>query len=83
MVSTVSRSLEDPSRKFNVTVPEVVGFHVNVVGLPAVSAKPSGILKGFSFFWARVMAKKAVKGARAVRCMIKILQYNAGSTICL
>ena len=55
------------------TVPGVVGFHVNVVGLPAVSAKPLGILKGFSFDWARVTAKKAAKGAIAVRCMITIL----------
>lgn len=58
----------------SVIVPGVVGVHVNVVGLPAVSAKPGGTLKGFSFcsFWARAIAKKAAKGT-AVRYMIKRL----------
>lgn len=44
-----SRLLLGPWRNLKVTVPGVVGVHVNVVGLPAVREKPPGTLKGLGF----------------------------------
>lgn len=41
------RLSEGPSRNVRVTVPEVVGFQVNVDDLPAVTVKPGGVVGGF------------------------------------
>lgn len=52
------KSLEAPSRNRRVTVPGVVGVHLNVVGLPAVRLNPSGTLKGLGSEAVRAMATK-------------------------
>lgn len=41
------KSLAGPLRKVRVTVPEVVGVHVNVDDVPAVTEKPGEMVGGF------------------------------------
>ena len=41
------KSFELPLRNVRVTVPEVVGVHVNVDDVPAVTVKPGGVVGGF------------------------------------
>lgn len=51
------KSLEAPLRKKRETSPLVVGVQVKVTGLPAVTLKPTGRVKGLGF------AAKARRGA--------------------
>lgn len=49
MVVPALRLLEDPDLRMRETVPEVVGFQVNIKGCPAEPAIPEvGMLKGLA-----------------------------------
>jgi len=58
-----------PCTSFNVTVPEVVGDQVMLVGVPAVIPVYEGLVKGF--VWAAATAANALK-KRAVEKRILI-----------
>lgn len=66
------KSLFAPSRRVKVTLPDVVGFQVNVLGLPALSwYPPEGMLNGFALEdWATALATKSARLEMMVICMI-------------
>ena len=72
MTVPLFKALLAPSRRVRVTLPEVVGFQLKVVALPAVSwYPPEGMLKGFAFEpWAMAPAMKSARLEMRVNCMM-------------
>ena len=64
------RSLLAPSRNVKVTVPGVVGSHSIVVGWPAVTENPGGILNALSAAWASRDENRSVTSGRIESCII-------------
>ena len=72
-------------RNVKVTVPDVVGVHVNVAESPAVIVKPSGIVGGFDVFpdCAAIAVKRyAIMKSGEMRIVIVVTEYSRHTRLC-